>query len=246
MQLGAQLFTVREFAKNLDDFAETLKKVAAIGYKTVQVSGTCDYDAQWLKEQLDLNGLKCVLTHIKTDKIENQIEQVISDHKVFDCSNIGIGMYKINECGVDAFYDKFINSAKEIKKNGMNFCYHNHAFEFEKQNGKTLYQQMAEKFLKDELCFTLDTYWVQAGGADPIWWINYLKGRVPCIHLKDMDYQRNMMAIGEGNMNFDGILKACEQAGTQHLLVEQDNCNGEDPFDCLKRSYDFLKSCGLN
>ena len=35
----AQLYTVRDFCKTLSEFAETVKKVAAIGYKTVQVSG---------------------------------------------------------------------------------------------------------------------------------------------------------------------------------------------------------------
>ena len=54
-----------------------------------------------------------------------------------------------------------------------------------------------------------------------------------------------MLPIGEGNMNWKGIIKACADAGTEYVFVEQDNCNGEDPFDCLKRSYEFLKSQGL-
>lgn len=246
MQIGAQLFTVRDFTKNLDDFAETLKKVADIGYKTVQVSGTCPYQPQWLKEQLDKNGLKCVLTHIPNDRIENEPQQVAKDHKIFDCSNVGIGWYKVNESGIDEFYNKFINPIKVFKENGIKFFYHNHDFEFEVQNGKSLLMQMAERFAKDELNFTLDTYWVQAGGGDPIWWLNYLKGRVECVHLKDMAYDRKMMVVGEGNMNFEGILKACEAADCQYLLVEQDRCNDEDPFDCLKRSYNYLKAQGLS
>ena len=52
MQLGAQLYTVREFTKTLSGFSETLKKVADIGYRTVQVSGTCAFEAEWLAEQL--------------------------------------------------------------------------------------------------------------------------------------------------------------------------------------------------
>ena len=51
MQIGAQFYTVRNQCQTLDDFALTLRKVADIGYKTVQISGTCPYDAQWLKEQ---------------------------------------------------------------------------------------------------------------------------------------------------------------------------------------------------
>ena len=46
MQIGAQLYTVREHTRNLDDFSETLKKIADIGYKTVQVSGTCRIRAE--------------------------------------------------------------------------------------------------------------------------------------------------------------------------------------------------------
>ena len=38
---------------------------------------------------------------------------------------------------------------------------------------------------------------------------------------------------------------APERAGVEHILIEQDNCNGEDPFDCLARSYKYLTSLGL-
>ena len=41
MIIGAQLYTRRDFCRNLDDFSENLKKVADIGYTSVQVSGTC-------------------------------------------------------------------------------------------------------------------------------------------------------------------------------------------------------------
>ena len=65
MRIGAQLYTVRDFCKSLDDFALTLRKLADIGYTTVQVSGTCAFEPDWLKGELDKNGLECVLTHTK-------------------------------------------------------------------------------------------------------------------------------------------------------------------------------------
>ena len=71
-----------------------------------------------------------------------------------------------------------------------------------------------------------------------------------CIHLKDFAYDRfagesKMAAVGEGNINFDRVFEAAQKAGTRYMLVEQDNCNGEDPFDCLARSYAYLKSKGF-
>ena len=40
MIIGAQFYTLRNFCKTLDDFSETLKKVADIGYTSVQISGS--------------------------------------------------------------------------------------------------------------------------------------------------------------------------------------------------------------
>ena len=71
MRIGAQFFTLREHCQTLDGLAQSLKKVADIGYEYVQISGTCAYDADWLKQELDRNGLKCVLTHIAPDRLIN-------------------------------------------------------------------------------------------------------------------------------------------------------------------------------
>ena len=49
----------------------------------------------------------------------------------------------------------------------------------------------------------------------------------------------------EGNLNFGKIISAAEDMGAEHLLVEQDDCYGEDPFECLKRSYLYLRAMGL-
>ena len=40
MQIGAQLYTVRESCQTLESFAQTLERIAEIGYKTVQVFNT--------------------------------------------------------------------------------------------------------------------------------------------------------------------------------------------------------------
>lgn len=249
MKIGAQLFTIHDFCKDLDSFAESLKKVADIGYKTVQVSGICEYEPEWLKEELKKNGLKCVLTHTGADKLQADPAKVAADHDVLDCKYVGLGWFGFNEEKEGWHYDDFIRMykpvAKTLKENGKYFMYHNHDIEFQKIDGKLVFEKLSEDFTPDEMGFTLDTYWVQAAGGDPAQWIEKLSGRLPCIHLKDFAFERKMMPIGEGNINFDRIFEKAESAGTEYMLVEQDNCNGEDPFDCLKRSYNFLRSRGF-
>ena len=245
MEIGAQFYTIRDFCKNTDDFAESLKKVADIGYKNVQISGTCELDPEWLKNELNKNGLKCVLTHTPSDKLLADPADVARDHDIFGCKYVGLGWFDFNESSCDNFIKEYGPVARALKNHGRDFLYHNHDQEFKKENGKLIIERLAEITAPDEMGFTLDTFWVQAGGGDPAQWLERLSGRVPCIHLKDYAYGRKMAVIGEGNINFDRVFEKAESAGTEYMLVEQDDCNGEDPFDCLKRSFEYLKSRGF-
>lgn len=250
MKIGAQMFTVREFTQNLDSFAETLQKIADIGYTTVQVSATCPFEGAWLKEQLDKTGLQCVLTHTPVPRLTGELDKVIADHTTFGCKHIGLGWYAFDPANNGMSYENFIATykpiAQKIKEAGKLFMYHNHDQEFKKLDGKLVLDKLMEDFAPDEMGFTLDTFWVQAGGGDPAWWLEKLAGRIPCIHLKDYAYGRSMAVVGEGNINFDRVFEKAAAGGTEYMLVEQDDCHGEDPFACLKRSYDFLKSRGFN
>lgn len=248
MQIGAQFYTVRDFCKDLDSFSETLKRVADIGYKNVQISGTCPYDAEWLKAELDKNGLKCVLTHIPNDDLIGNTDKVIENHNIFGTDCVGLGYYDIIS-NPQENYKKFVDTYKEVAKKlyegGKYFMYHNHDHEFIKLDGKTILERMAEDIPAEHMGITLDTYWVQMGGGDIGAWLEKLSGRVPCIHLKDFKHGPKMAYLGEGNINFDRVFEKAEAAGTKYMLVEQDDCNGENPFDCLKKSYEFLKARGF-
>ena len=54
-----------------------------------------------------------------------------------------------------------------------------------------------------------------------------------------------MAVVGEGNINFDRVFEKAESTGVKYMMVEQDDCNGEDPFDCLARSYAYLRANGF-
>lgn len=248
MQVGAQFYTIREFCKTPEDLALSLKKVADIGYRTVQISGTCPYDPKWLKQQLDLNGLKCIITHTDAKRMVAEPEAVAKDHDALDCKYVGLGSYSFNPDkghSFEDFIEKYVPTAQKLKECGKYFMYHNHAHEFKRLDGKLIFDRIAETVPADILGFTLDTYWVQVGGGDPAQWLEKLAGRIPVIHLKDYAWGQQMAVVGEGNINFDRVFEKAEAGGTMYMMVEQDNCNGEDPFDCLKRSYQFLKANGF-
>ena len=250
MRLGAQMFTVHDHVKDLAGFEDALKRIADIGYEFVQVSGTCPYEPEWLAEQLKATGLKCTLTHTNADRMATETEAVIADHNIFNCDHIGLGGYLLHQQGVDSFIDKYLEAAKKMDAAGKRFTYHNHDWEFIKLDGKPLLAHVAERFPKELLAFTVDTFWVQAGGGDPAEWLTKLAGRIDTIHFKDMVYDPTDLAVrmapvGSGNINHVAAARAAEAGGTKYVFVEQDRCYDEDPFVCMKKSYDYLKGIGL-
>lgn len=252
MILGAQLYTLRDYCKTTEDFAETLKRVADIGYKTVQISGVCPYDGAWLKGELDKNGLAAPVTHTAFKEIAEQPAETLQKHLDFGCHRIGLGSVpgSISDETYDGFVQAVTPALRYFAEHGAKFYYHNHWQEFVRSSvdGNYFIDKLCGEFSPDLLGIILDTYWVQFAGGDPIAWIRKLKGRVDCVHFKDMvckNKEHRMMPVGAGNLNWDGIIQACADAETKYIFVEQDDCNGENPFDCMKQSYLYLKAKGL-
>lgn len=253
MKIGAQFYTLRDNCQTLEGLSESLKKVADIGYTTVQLSGVCSYEPEWMKDELKKNGLECVLTHWKADEVLEDPVSVINKHRIFGCNNIGLGCMPggwATEEITHSFIEKFKEPAKIIAQNGAKLFFHNHHCEFMRcADGEMIFDKIINAFTPEELNITLDTYWVQMGGGNPCEWLEKLTGRVECIHLKDLEMvgmEQRMAPIGSGSLNFEKIVEASKKAGTKYALVEQDNCYGRDPFECLKQSYEYLKSLGLN
>lgn len=259
MKTGAQLYTLRAYTQNEKDFQCSIQKVAEMGYRTVQLSAIGkDLKPEWIRKVCDEAGVEIVLTHSDVNRILYDTERLIEEHDMMDCKYIGLGAmpdkYRTPEW-ISHFADDFREPARKIAAAGKKLMYHNHDFEFRKfaacdvqdaSPDKYMIEYMLDWFPAEELGFTLDTYWVQAAGGDVCQWIERLKDRIHCVHLKDMEMTEHgqvMAPVMEGNMNFGGILKALEDSCCEYLLVEQDVCR-TSPFECLKMSYDNLAKAG--
>ena len=259
-KLAVQMYTLREHTKTAKDFTDSLKKISDIGYQAVQLSAVDAMKGDSLevspadaKKFLDDHGLRCIATHCQWDSLINHTEKEIEIHKTLDCNYIAIGGIKGTHPQTYEGYRQFIKEAQPlIEKLGtvdIRFGHHNHAFEFcrPEPGGKTLEDILIEEG-GDDLALELDLYWVDHAGVNPVRIVERCHGRIPVIHLKDKEVHLEdgprMAPIGEGNLDWDYIIPACETGGVQWYAVEQDNCY-RDPFDCLKSSFEFLTSKGL-
>jgi sugar phosphate isomerase/epimerase len=250
--LAAQLYTVRDFTQTAAGLAESLRKIRAIGYTAVQISGIGPISDADVKAMLDDAELTVCITHVRAAWPWQDFDAIIGQHRLWNCKHVALGSMpqRYRDAG-EAGYRRFAQDASRVGEKlhaaGLTFSYHNHSFEFVRFGRRTgldiIFGESDPPYLKAEI----DTYWVQHGGADPAAWIRKVAGRMPVVHLKDMviqDGKQVMAEVGEGNLNWPAILQACRDAGVEWYAVEQDECQ-RDPFESLAISYRNLRAMGL-
>ena len=247
-RIGAQLYTVRDFCKTEGDFDITLSKINEIGYKTIQVSGVGPIDADKIKAIADKYGLEIVCTHKSFADFTENLEKVIYEHKVLGCEIAGIGGIPMEYWDkVEEFVEIFNPIAEKVKKAGLQFAYHNHAFEFAKVGTEFKMDYLLKNTDPENFKLILDVYWLAIAGLDPAEFIEKASDRIAAIHFKDLTVDGNnsaMAEVMEGNLNWDKIIAASKKSTAKCALVEQDICK-KDPFESLKISYNNLTKQGF-
>lgn len=246
MRLTIQLYTLRDALDK--DVAGTLKKVRETGLEYVELAGTYGKSISEWKSMLGDLGLKVSGSHIGLDQYENSFDQVISDNQTIGNKNlivpwIGADVYKN---GWDKFGERMNTLGKKVKDAGFQLYYHNHAFEFEVQNGKLgmdlFYETVDPELVKAQF----DLAWVQIGGQDPAEYVEKWKSHAKLAHLKDFDAskQPQWQPAGQGSVNWDAVLPALEAAGVEFGGIELDETSLE-PIVAVQQSVAYFQSKGL-
>lgn len=270
-KIGIQLYGVKEAMKA--DFEGTLKAIADMGYEYVEFAGYYGRSAEEIKAILEKLGLKCISVHQGLDFYNDDPDAAAEFLKTFGVKYSVIPWYKKEElAGTDAWNDtvKRFNAVGEtLKKHGMKLGYHNHDFEFETYEGKYLHDYIFESVPRDLIDPEFDTCWVHYAGIDPVDKIREFSGRVEIVHLKDFvckrlaggptydlidkdgkpiktsreDNEFEFRPLGQGRQNFEAILNACQECGTEYVIVEQDKVYcGMTELEAAKLSRDYLKN----
>jgi sugar phosphate isomerase/epimerase len=253
-KLGVQMYTLRRYTQDEASLRDALTKIRDIGYCSIQVSAFGNIDPSFTASTCAELGLDIGGTHVAWDRFTGDIDNVIKEHELWQCRHSAIGMIQpktyLSLKGLDAFLEELEPVANALATHDITFSYHNHAHEFLHFEGRPWFDHLLERSSPAMLKIELDTHWVVAGGGDPVEWIHRCGDRMPLLHLKDFaidhQFKRNFAAVGDGNMNWSAILEAASQYEIDYYLIEQDDCYGEDEFDCLKRSYEYLRARGYD
>jgi sugar phosphate isomerase/epimerase len=246
-QIALQCYTLREHLSTEREFAASMKRVRAIGYEAVQISGVGPIAAQEIRRITDAEGLRICATHEPALDILERPESVVERLTTLGCSLTAYPAPHISLASrgdVERLAEGLNRAGAVLKAAGMILTYHNHDLEFRRFDGQTVLEILFACTDPSLVQAELDTYWVQAGGGDPVAWCQRMSGRLPMIHLKDygVDEQERapvMAALGEGNLDFPRIVAAAELGGCRWFIVEQDR-GFSDAFVAIDTSFRFL------
>ena len=250
LPIGLQLYTVRrQMAK---DPEETLKKVAEIGYEEVETDAP---SIPKLAPILKRTGLTAPSAHFNFGQVKAVWEEEVKHAKAQGIKYMVISFIDPPDRKSLEDYKtiaKLFNKAgQQCQRAGIQFCYHNHNFEFIEFGGGIGYDVLLKETDPKLVKFQLDCFWMTHAGHDPVEYMQKYPGRFPILHIKDLKKGipsstsfSNPMGIpftevGRGVIDWKRIFVAAKKGGLERYFVEQDE--GDIPaFEAIKISYDYL------
>jgi|HubBroStandDraft_1064217.scaffolds.fasta_scaffold124014_1 sugar phosphate isomerase/epimerase len=202
--IGLQLYTVGD--QMAKDFNGTLKQIAAIGYKEVELAATYQKSAAELRTAFSDTGLTCRSAHMfDFQKTPAQFMDFAGELGVkyvvtsFNPPQSAMASLSGAQPDFDAFVkvlegmtlDDYKRSAEtcnqlgaEARKHGLQYAYHNHNLEFRKFGEVTAYDTLLSATDPQLVKMELDCGWAAAAGYDPVAYLDKFPDRYRLLHIK--------------------------------------------------------------
>ncbi len=246
--VGVQLYTFR--AEMLADAKGTLQKIAALGIKQIESAGSArgGYYGLTPKEMKNICSdlgmtLRSGHVHIDDKWKQTMDEAAASGQEYIICSTMPSEGQTVDNYKKVA--ERFNKAGEDCKKLGLKFGYHNHAYEFESNNGEVLYDVLLNNTDKAFVNMEMDLGWVIVAGKDPLEYFKKYPNRFPLWHLKDMDVaQKHSVEFGKGQLNIVQMLQHSKEAGMKYFFVEQEEY-ASTPLESMQYNMEYLKKLDI-
>ena len=269
LPVAIQVYSVRKDAEA--DLRGTLTALRDMGYDGVEFAGLYGHTAAEVRELCRELGLVPISAHVPYVDMLKDPAGVLSQYAEIGCKYVAVPYlspeHRPGTPNFEYVVEFICIIAKAAKKLGIQLLYHNHDFEFIRLDGKYALDILYDTVPAELLATELDTCWVNVGGEDPAAYIEKYSGRAPVVHLKDFFGEKSddmyeligidnkapkrpsgfeFRPVGAGLQNFPEIIAASKKAGSEWLVVEQDQPSmGLSPLECAAKSREYLRSIGV-
>ncbi len=235
--LGMVSYTYRQSLQK--DVATTLDSLKIMKVYDMEFSSLFGKKATEIRKLLDERGMYCSSFGVSYQDALTKADEVASNAKTLGAKFVRVAWIPHEGPFTKELADKTITDfsiiGKNLKENyGLEFCYHNHGFEFAPYEGGTFFDYMAKNTDPKFVNFEMDILWTFFPGIDPAKLLEKYPNRFKLMHVKDLKKgvignlsggtsSENDVALGTGQLNLPAIMKAAKKAKIQHYYIEDES-----------------------
>lgn len=233
--LGFQVWTIKD--QLVKDFSGTLKMMAGLGYQSVEMCSPPGYESSGFGPLINLKakemrkivedaGLVLESTHYGMDELRKNLNERMdfaleSGQRQMICSSFWLPKNATMSDWIKAV-DELNEIGAKTKKAGIQTGFHNHHMEFEKIDGKLIYDALMDHFDPDLVKMQFQVAVINIGYKAATYFEKY-PGRFISAHLADWSTTENkQVPIGKGIVDWKEFFAAAEKCGIKNYFVEMD------------------------
>ena len=262
--IGLQIYTVRDAAAK--DLPGTLRAIADIGYREIELAGIPATSATDLRKILNDLGLTAPSMHASMADLQTGLQERIDYAKTLGtrylvcsfpwtadsrfrngalsiASGITLDDWKWNA-------DQLNKIGAVAAKAGLSCGYHNHNMEFRSYDGVVAYDELLRLTDPKLVTMEMDLAWVVTAGVDPLKYLRKHADRISMLHVKEVrkdlratadKLQAQTTEVGSGKIDWKQLFGAMDPARIRHYFVEQENFE-RSSLEAVRISFDYLRS----
>lgn len=245
LPVGFQIWTINKDLQN--DFAGTLKKMADMGYKTVEMCSPPGYGFKSLMDMKAIEmkkivkdiGLKLESTHYNMGELRTNLAERIafaseSGQKQMVCSSFGLPQKSAMSDWMKAC-DEINTMGMKSKESGIQMVFHNHHMEFEKIDGNLIYDALLKQLDPEYVKMQFQVAVISVGYKASDYFTKY-PGRFISAHLADWSAADNKQKpVGQGDVDWKEFFATVDKGGVKNIFVEMDPVTFKPSIDYLNK-----------
>jgi sugar phosphate isomerase/epimerase len=247
MPIGFQVWTIRESL--ISDFPGTLKKMAALGFQSMEMCSPPGYEdsgfgplmklkAKEMKQIINDAGLICPSSHYGIREFREHLDERITFALESGQTQMILSSFDVSR---KATLDDWLKAADELNKMGVKaknagiqMGFHNHNGEFQKINGTLIYDALMKEFDPEYIKMQFQVAVISMGYKASDYFRKY-PGRFISAHLADWsDSKKSSVPLGQGVVDWKEFFTSIKKSGVKNIFVEMDEETFRDSVAYLK------------
>jgi sugar phosphate isomerase/epimerase len=231
------------------DFPGTLKQLASIGYRTIEMCSPPGYErsgfgrlvnmkASEMRRIIRDSGLQCESCHYQFRELKESLDARIAFAKELGLKQMIVSTFALPQNASMADWTRAAEELNKIgektRKAGLQTGFHNHHFEFKEIDGVLIYDKLMQALDAKLVKMQFQVAVVNLGFQAATYLTKY-PGRFISLHLADWSSaEKKSVPVGKGVVDWKKLFSVAKTGGVKNYFVEMD-------LDAMKESVPFLQ-----